>query len=59
MGMVGEACPGVDRLGPGVREDRDPRKEVLPIRVVLEDDAALHRPRTITWWRVSGASRRG
>ena len=38
--MVGEERPGVDRPAPGVREGGNPCDEVVPIRVVLEDDAA-------------------
>jgi hypothetical protein len=42
--VVREEGPGVDRPGPGVREARDPRDEVVPIRVVPEENAALQAP---------------
>jgi len=39
--VVRKERPGIDPPGARFCEGRDPRKEVVPIRVVLEDDTAF------------------
>ena len=58
VGMVREEGPGVDGPRPGLRQGREARDKIRPIRSSRKR-TRRSSPRTITWWRASGASRRG
>jgi hypothetical protein len=56
--VVRKDRPAVDGPGTVLRQRSEAGDEVRAVRVLPEDDASLESPRTMTWWRVCGASKR-